>query len=89
MAEARRTEQIQMEVLPRWLSYEDCRRLYGFSRWFWWRRAQEGQVRVAKIGSSVRLDRLSIEDLFERRADGYTRAPEWRDEAVAGPSDGE
>jgi excisionase family DNA binding protein len=55
----------------RWASYEEAGRLYGLSRWTLWRWAKAGNIRVARVGSVVRVDVASVERFLEMRADDF------------------
>ena len=59
------------EARPIWASYDEARRLFGLSRTTLWRLLQDGHIRGARVGRSVRLDVRSIETYLEGRAEHF------------------
>jgi excisionase family DNA binding protein len=61
---------------PIWGSYADAERMFGLSRWTFFRLAKGGHIRAARIGGATRLDLASVEAFLEERADEYPRSQE-------------
>lgn len=57
----------QVEVPREWLSYEEARRLVGLSRTTLYRLVESGTVKGARVGRSVRINRVSLEKYMERQ----------------------
>lgn len=49
------------DEIPLYLSYKDCERIYGISRTTLWRLLRRGEIEGVKVGSAVRLSRLSLD----------------------------
>jgi excisionase family DNA binding protein len=48
-----------------WLSYPEVETITGFSRTTIWRLTKSGEIRTARYGRSVRVDRRSLEAWLE------------------------
>jgi excisionase family DNA binding protein len=57
----------QVHIQREWLGYEEARRLVGLSRTTLYRLVKTGEIKGARIGRSVRINRASLEDYMERR----------------------
>jgi len=64
----------QVEMRREWLGYEEARRLTGLSRTTLHRLVKLGEVKAARIGRSVRINRASLEEYMERQAVGDDKA---------------
>ena len=53
-----------------WFSYPDAERFSGLSRTTLWRLIGVGEIRAARVGRAVRINRQSLEGYLERAADG-------------------
>lgn len=60
----------QAPVEREWLGYEEARRLVGLSRTTLYRLIASGEVKAARIGRSVKINRTSLEGYMERRVVG-------------------
>lgn len=55
-----------MENVEReWISYRECTELTGLSRGSIWKIIGAGQVRAAKVGKSVLINRRSLEQYLQ------------------------
>jgi excisionase family DNA binding protein len=62
----------QVEIQREWLGYEEARRLVGLSRSTLYKLVQTGEVRGARIGRTVKINRASLEEYMERQVAGVT-----------------
>jgi excisionase family DNA binding protein len=53
------------DVRREWLTYREATELVGLSRITLWELVSKGEVRAAKAGKAVRIDRRSLEDWME------------------------
>ncbi len=60
----------QVEVQREWLGYEEARRLVGLSRSTLYRLVKTGEIKGARIGRSVRINRASLDEYMERQTVG-------------------
>ena len=56
------------EIEPTWITYEVAQRLTSLGRTTLWRICSSGEVKTARIGRAVRINRESLEDYMERTA---------------------
>jgi len=56
------------EIEPTWITYEQAQRLTSLGRTTLWRICSSGEVKTARIGRAVRINRQSLEDYLERTA---------------------
>ena len=59
---------MQTEIEPIWITYEEAQRLTSLGRTTLWRICSSGEVKTARIGRAVRINRKSLEDYMERTA---------------------
>lgn len=57
------------EVQPAWLSYDEAGRYSGLGRTTLWMKIGAGEIRAARIGKAVRIERASLEEFMQRSAD--------------------
>ena len=60
----------QAPVEREWLAYEEARQLVGLSRSTLHKLVKAGEVKGARIGRSVRINRASLEEYMERQTVG-------------------
>ena len=60
---------METELRTEWLSYRDAEKLASLSRTTLWRLASGGELKVARVGRAVRINRRSLEEYLERTAD--------------------
>ena len=58
------------EIEPAWITYEEAQRLTSLGRTTLWRICSSGEVKTARIGRAVRINRRSLEACMERTAAG-------------------
>ncbi len=56
------------EIEPAWITYEEAQRLTSLGRTTLWRICSSGEVKTARIGRAVRINRQSLEAYMERTA---------------------
>jgi excisionase family DNA binding protein len=61
---------LQTETAPTWVSYDEAQRLVGLGKTTLWRLANDGEIKVARVGRTVRISRQSLEEYMERQAGG-------------------
>ena len=59
----------QPPVEPTWLTYRDAEQLVALSRWTLLRLSDRGQIKTARVGRAVRINRRSLEDYLERQVE--------------------
>jgi len=62
------TQLEQAEILPLWLTYRQAQRLSGLGRTTLWTLVNSGEIRAARVGRAVRIDRRSLEEFMNKRA---------------------
>ena len=56
------------EIRPEWLRYSEAERYSGLGRSTLWKLVKDGDVRAAKVGKAVRLNRQSLDRYMEERS---------------------
>jgi excisionase family DNA binding protein len=56
------------EIEPTWITYEEAQRITSLGRTTLWRICSSGEVKTARIGRAVRINRQSLEAYMERTA---------------------
>ena len=54
------------DIRREWLTYREAAELVGLSRTTLWEMVSRGEVRAAKAGKAVRIDRRSLEDYMRQ-----------------------
>jgi excisionase family DNA binding protein len=61
---------MQQEIeCPEWLTYEQATRLVGLGRTTLWRLTNSGEIKSARVGRALRINRTSLLAYMERCAD--------------------
>ncbi len=59
------------DITPTWLSYSEAQRLVGLGRTTLWQLVSSGEVKAARVGRAVRLNRQSLERYLECQSDDF------------------
>jgi excisionase family DNA binding protein len=59
------------DITPTWLSYSEAQRLVGLGRTTLWQLVSSGEVKAARVGRAVRLNRQSLERYLERQSGDF------------------
>jgi len=71
MTTTERAEQADVEAL--WLTYPEAQRLTSLGRTTLWTLVSSGEVRAARVGRAVRINRRSLEEYMESRTEDVDR----------------
>jgi excisionase family DNA binding protein len=58
----------QAGIVPLWLTYSQAQRMSGLGRTKLSALVNSGQIKAARVGRAVRINRQSLEDFMETRA---------------------
>jgi excisionase family DNA binding protein len=61
---------VQTEITREWLTYKEAEELSGLSRTTLWKLLSAGEIKAARVGRAVRINRRSIDDYLERTSEG-------------------
>ena len=61
---------MQVEITPEWVTYKQAEELSGLSRTTLWKLLSAGEIKAARIGRAVRIERDSLQAFMEQSADG-------------------
>jgi excisionase family DNA binding protein len=61
---------VQAEVTREWVTYRQAEELTGLSRTTLWKLLSAGEIKAARIGRAVRINRRSVDDYLERASEG-------------------
>jgi excisionase family DNA binding protein len=61
---------VQAEVVREWVTYKQAEDVSGLSRTTLWKLLSAGDIKAARIGRAVRINRRSLDGYLERAAEG-------------------
>jgi excisionase family DNA binding protein len=64
-------DEIDKQIEPTWLTYEEAGRLVGLGRTTLWRLIRNGDIKTARVGRAVRIERRSLEDYLRLQAQSF------------------
>jgi len=53
-----------------WLSYAEAQTVSGLGRTTLWKLLSSGEIKAARVGRAVRINRRSLEECLERASEG-------------------
>jgi excisionase family DNA binding protein len=62
--------EMQVEITPEWVTYQQAEELSGLSRTTLWKLLSAGEIKAARVGRAVRINRRSVDDYLERASEG-------------------
>jgi excisionase family DNA binding protein len=66
----RKEDGVQAEITREWVTYKQAEELSGLSRTTLWKLLSAGEIKAARVGRAVRINRRSIDDYLERASEG-------------------
>jgi excisionase family DNA binding protein len=61
---------MQVEVTREWVTYKQAEELSGLSRTTLWKLLSAGEIKAARIGRAVRINRRSLDEYLDRASEG-------------------
>ena len=61
---------MQAEVTREWVTYKQAEELSGLSRTTLWKLLGAGEIKAARIGRAVRINRRSLDGYLDRASEG-------------------
>ena len=61
---------MQAEITREWVTYKQAEELSGLSRTTLWKLISAGQIKAARVGRAVRINRESLNTYMRRSAEG-------------------
>jgi excisionase family DNA binding protein len=61
---------MQVEVIREWMTYKQAEELSGLSRTTLWKLLSAGEIKAARVGRAVRINRHSLDEYLEQAAEG-------------------
>ena len=61
---------MQAEVTREWVTYRQAEELTGLSRTTLWKLLSAGEIKAARIGRAVRINRRSLDGYLDRASEG-------------------
>jgi excisionase family DNA binding protein len=62
--------EMEAQVTREWVTYKQAEELSGLSRTTLWKLLSAGEIKAARVGRAVRINRRSIDDYLERASEG-------------------
>ena len=64
------TTPAQTELQREWLTYAEAQTVSGLGRTTLWKLLNSGEIKAARVGRAIRLNRRSLEEYLERASEG-------------------
>jgi excisionase family DNA binding protein len=61
---------VQAEITCEWVTYKQAEEFSGLSRTTLWKLISAGEIKAARVGRAVRINRCSLDEYLERAAEG-------------------
>ena len=61
---------MQAEVTREWVTYKQAEALSGLSRTTLWKLLSAGEIKAARVGRAVRINRRSLDEYLGRASEG-------------------
>jgi excisionase family DNA binding protein len=61
---------MQVEVTREWVTYKQAEELSGLSRTTLWKLLSAGEIKAARVGRAVRINRRSLDKYLARASEG-------------------
>jgi excisionase family DNA binding protein len=65
----RREDGVQAEITREWVTYKQAEELSGLSRTTLWKLLSASEIKAARIGRAVRINRRSLDEYLERASE--------------------
>jgi excisionase family DNA binding protein len=66
----RREDEVQAEITREWVTYKQAEELSGLSRTTLWKLVSAGEIKAARVGRAVRINRRSLDGYLDRASEG-------------------
>jgi excisionase family DNA binding protein len=66
----RREDEVQAEITREWVTYKQAEELSGLSRTTLWKLLGVGEIKAARVGRAVRINRRSLDEYLDRASEG-------------------
>ena len=61
---------MEVQVTREWVTYKQAEELSGLSRTTLWKLLSAGEIKAARVGRAVRINRRSLDGYLERASEG-------------------
>ena len=61
---------MQAQVTREWVTYKQAEELSALSRTTLWKLLSAGEIKAARVGRAVRINRLSLDQYLDRASEG-------------------
>jgi excisionase family DNA binding protein len=62
--------EMQVEITPEWVTYKQAEEISGLSRTTLWKLLSAGEIKAARVGRAVRINRHSLDEYLEKAVEG-------------------
>jgi excisionase family DNA binding protein len=62
--------EVQAEITREWVTYKQAEELSGLSRTTLWKLLNAGEIKAARVGRAVRINRRSLDGYLDRASEG-------------------
>jgi excisionase family DNA binding protein len=60
---------MQAEITREWVTYKQAEEFSGLSRTTLWKLVNSGEIKAARVGRAVRINRRSLDEYLERASE--------------------
>ena len=61
---------MQVETTREWVTYKQAEEISGLSRTTLWKLLSAGEIKAARVGRAVRINRRSLDQYLDRASEG-------------------
>jgi excisionase family DNA binding protein len=62
--------EMEAQITREWVTYKQAEELSGLSRTTLWKLLSTGEIKAARVGRAVRINRRSLEEYLDRASEG-------------------
>jgi excisionase family DNA binding protein len=66
----RREDGVQAEITREWVTYKQSEQISGLSRTTLWKLLSSGEIKAARVGRAVRINRQSLDEYLKQASEG-------------------
>jgi excisionase family DNA binding protein len=62
--------EMEAQITREWVTYKQAEELSGLSRTTLWKLLSTGEIKAARVGRAVRINRRSLDEYLDRASEG-------------------
>ena len=65
---------MQVDITREWMTYKQAEVLSGLSRTTLWKLVSASEIKAARVGRAVRINRRSLDEYLDRASESHSRS---------------